>query len=108
MTARQMYDFALGQIAYYERQIEFIEKHLGFCNRELARSRSEDRRIAKYAMETDGSDPLTARIFGGNYVSTDTRKLMNERAKYYRERKRSHARLAHYRKEAEFWERFIG
>lgn len=103
-----MYDFAVGQVAWYEKQNEYVEKFLGFCNREIIRSRAEDRRIAAYALETDGDDPLTRKIFGGKYVSGDTRKLLRERAKYYRERKHNNARIEHYRAEAAEYERFIG
>lgn len=108
MTARQIYDFSVGQIAWYEKQNDYIVKFLAFCNNELARSRSRDKEIAEYALSTEPDNPLTVRIFGGHYVSSETQKLLNERARYYRERKRNNERIAHYTKERDYWERFIG
>lgn len=102
-----MYDFAIGQVAYYKRQNEYVEKFLSFCNRELARSRKEDAEMKEYALSTQPDDELTQRIFGGDYVSSDTRKLLAERAKYYRERKRNNERIQHYTKEAERYARLM-
>ena len=108
MDDRQMYDFAVGQIAWYEKQNEYIKKFLAYCNRELTRSRSRDKEIAEYALSVEPDDPLTVSIFGGDYVSDDTRKLLRERAKYYRERKTNNKRISHYEKERDYYERFIG
>lgn len=108
MTSRQMYDFAIGQIAWYEKMNGHIEHHLAFCNNQLARSRKQDKEVAEYALATQPDDPITVKIFSGNYISNETRKLINERAKYYRERKLNDKMIAHYKSEADYYERFIG
>ena len=108
MTARQMYDFAIGQVAWYEKQNEFCHTMIEYCNRSLKRSRKEDRELAAYALEHDPNDPLTVRVFGGKYVGKETRDRINERAKYYREIKHNNKRIEHFRSEADYWERYIG
>lgn len=108
MTARQMYDFAIAEVAFYEKQIDFDKGQIEYYGREIKRSRSEDRDLAAFALREKPDDPLTLRVFGGKYVSGDTRRLVNMRAHYYRQLKKDTARAAHFRQEAEDFARFIG
>ena len=107
MTSRQMYDFATAQVEWYEKQIQFCKEQIEFCNKQLKLTRKEDKEIKAYALAND-SHPLTQKIFGGNYIGTETRKYMNERARWYRDVKRYEKYVTHYRKEAKEMEKYIG
>lgn len=108
MTAREHYDFAIGQIAWHEKQIAWERGQIEFCNRELKRTRKEDAELKAFAMERYPNDPLTERIYGGKYIGKETRKYMNERAKHYRDIKWNEKWIVRYRKQAEEMERYIG
>ena len=108
MTARQFYDFAVGQIAWYERQNEFCKRQISRCNDWLKRERANDKELAQFALNDRPEDPITVQVFGGKYVGSETRKLINERAKYYREIKYNNKMIAHYEHERASWERYIG
>lgn len=103
MTARQMYDFACGQVAWHEQQVEWCAEQIALYGRRIKRARAEDRELAAYALKEEPDDPLTLRVFGGNYVSTETRRLINARAKMYRWKKYNTARAEHYKREAEHY-----
>lgn len=107
MEMKWHYDFAVNQIKWYEQQNDFCTDQIAWCNRQLKRERENDRELARYALESEPDDPLTVKIFGGKYIGTETRKLINERAKYYREIKKNTARIEHYRKEAEQFSKYI-
>lgn len=102
MTPEMMYSFAKGQVEWYEHQNEFIRSQIQWCTRELKATRKEDKEIQEYALSHD-PDELTLKIFSGKYVSSETRKLINERNKYYREIKHNQKRADHYRREAEYY-----
>lgn len=103
MDNKMMYDFAVRQVEWYEKQTAFCRNQIERCNKWLKDERKQDKELAEYALKTDPDDELTQRVFGGKYVGTETRKLMNERAKYYREIKKNDARIQHYKKEAEYY-----
>lgn len=107
MTSRQMYDFATAQVEWYEKQIQFCKEQIEFCNKELKRTRKEDKEIKAYALASD-SHPLTQKIYGGNYIGTETRKYINERARWYRDVKHNEKRKAYYEKEAQEYAKYIG
>lgn len=108
MTYRQLYDFYVGQVAWYTKQNDFCTGQIAYCNRELKRQRAEDKELAEYALSCEPNDPVTVRVFGGKYVGTETRRLINERAKYYREIKHNNKRIAYYQKEADDMLQYIG
>lgn len=107
MTARELYDFYVGQVAWYEKQIEFNHSEIEYCNRQLKRTRKEDKELKEYAL-ANHPDDITLRIYSGNYVGTETRKYINERARWYRDVKHNEKRAEYYRKEAEKMEHYIG
>ena len=107
MTAREIIDFAVKQIAWHEKDIAWCRREIEFCNRELKRTRKEDDELKAWALERKPDDPWTLRTYGGKYVGKETRKYMNERARYYREIKRDEKWIAKYRKQAEEWERYL-
>ena len=108
MTAREMYDFFNGQVACYQKQIEFENEQINFCNRQLKRTRKEDKELKEYALSARPDDSITVQVFGGNYIGTETRKYINERARRYRAIKHNEKRIAYYRKQAEEMEKYIG
>lgn len=90
---------------YYAEQIEWYTKQNVFCRgqiewytKQLKRSRKEDRELAEYALSTKPADELTLKIFGGKYVSNETKNMLNTRARYYREVKDNEKRIAFYQK----------
>ena len=107
METKMMYEFAVSQIAWYNRQTEFCKRQIEWCNKELKRERANDKEISKYALETEPNNPITVKLFSGNYIGTETRKLINERAKYYREIKRNAERITHYKREAEKLSKYL-
>lgn len=108
MTARELYDFYRSQVEWYERQQDFERSQIEFCNRELKRTRKEDKELKEYALAQYPADSVTAQIYKGNYVGRETRKYINERSRRYRSIKHNEKRIAYYRKEAEEMERYIG
>ena len=107
MTAREIIDFAVKQIAWHEKDIKWIREQIDFCNRELKRTRQEDAELKAGALERQPDDPLTLRIYGGKYVGRETRKYINERAKHYRDIKHDEKWIAKYRKQITEWERYL-
>ena len=108
MTAREMYDFFNGQVAWYQKQIEFENGQIAFCNHELKRTRKEDKELKEYALSARPNDRITLEIYGGNYIGRETRKYINERARRYRAIKYDEKQIAYYRKQAEEMEKYIG
>lgn len=106
MTAKEMYDFSIGQVAWYEKQNAFVSGQIAYCNNQLKRTRKEDKELASYAMSHDPS-PFAVKVFGGKYVGDETKKLVNERARWYREQKHNTSRIAYYTQQAETWEKLI-
>lgn len=101
MDNQSYVDFARGQIEWHEKQNAFCRRQIDWCNRDIKRTRAHDKEIAEYALSCEPDNPLTVKIFGGKYISDDTRKLMNERAKYYREIKYNNKRIEHFKKQVE-------
>lgn len=107
MTAQEHIDFAHKQIAWHIGQIEWARLQIAWCNDRLKRTRKDDAELKAYAMADRPDDPMTARIFGGKYVGTETRKLMNERARYYRDIKSGERWIAKYRKQISDFSRYL-
>ena len=103
MTPAEFYDFSLKQVEWYNKQNDFCDGQIAWCNNQLKRERARDKELATYALQKQPDDPLTLRIFGGNYVGDETRKLTNERAKYYREKKHNNKRIEYYKRQCEYW-----
>lgn len=107
MTAREIIEFAEKQIAWHKKNIEWTKGQIEFCNHELKRTRKEDAELKAWALEQKPDDPLTLRIFGGKYVGRETRKYMNERAKYYRDIKHDEKWIAKFQKQIDDWSRYL-
>ena len=107
MTAREIIEFAVKQIAWHEKDIAWTKGQIAFCNRELKRTRKEDAELKAWALENRSDDPLTLRIYGGKYVGKETRKYINERAYHYRQIKHDEKWIAKYRKQIAEWERYL-
>ena len=101
MTFREMHAFALKQIDWYEKQNTFARKQIDFCNRELKRTRKDDAELKTFALARDPDDRITREVFGGKYVGQETRKYINERARWYRDIKRNNSMIERYRKSAD-------
>ena len=107
MTAREIIDFAKKQIEWNNGQIEWTRKQIDYCNRQLKRTRAEDADLKAFALERYPDDPMTERVYGGKYVGRETRKLMNERAGYYRDIKRYEKWIVTYRKQIADFSRYL-
>ena len=107
MTAREIIDFAHKQIDWHTKNIEWHKRQIVFCNKELKRTRKEDTELKAFAMERYPDDPMTARIYGGKYIGTETRKYINERAKHYRDIKHDQKWIGKYQKQITEWERYL-
>lgn len=100
-----MYAFCIEQVEWHKKQIDFCDSQIKFYTRELKRSRARDKELKQYALESRPDDPWTQKFYGGKYVSDETRKNINTRAQYYRERKYHIGRVEHYTKESEKYRR---
>lgn len=107
MTSRQIYDFAVSQMEWHKKQINFDRSQIAFCNRELKRTRKEDKELQEYAL-SNNPDRFTVETFSGNYVGSETRKYIKERAKWYRSIKSNEKKVAHYQKMADDMLKYIG
>lgn len=101
MTIKELYDFSKGQIAWYTKENEFCKRQIAWYNRQLARTRKEDREMKEYAIASRPGDEVIMRIYGGQYVGNETRKYINERARYYREVKSNQKMIERYTAECE-------
>lgn len=93
--------FYAEQIDFYTRQNTFCRRQIEYYSREIKRSRERDRALKEYALTERPNDAWTQNVYGGKYVSDETRKHINTRARYYREIKRNNGRIEKYTKELE-------
>ena len=91
--------FYTEQIEFYTRQNGFCRRQIEYYSREIKRSRESDKALKEYALSERPEDPWTQKIYGGKYVSSETRKYINTRARCYREIKRNNGRIEKYTKE---------
>ena len=94
-------DYYAGQIAWYQKQNEFCKGQIAYYSREIKRSREKDRELKEYALSERPDDEWTQKVYGGKYISDETRKNINMRAKYYREIKSNNRVIEKYTKELE-------
>lgn len=80
---------------YAKKEIEWCTKQIEYCNRQLKRTTQEDGEFIEYIWNRGVVTKLDWECFLSKpYVSGETRKLINERAKYYRWRIKHKKELA--------------
>lgn len=99
MTKQEMRDFAQSQVEWYTKQIEWDRKQIERINKDLAQSRKDDKDMAAWAMERYPNDRFAQETYKEGYKSVQTKKLINERSKYYREIKRYGSYVEQYKQE---------
>lgn len=93
-------EFAKKQVEWYKGQIEWYDKQIAWETRDLEQSRQEDRKLVEYIWSKGPLTKVDMLIWGSKkYESGETRKIKNQRARSYRQRKWCREQLAGYLKE---------
>ena len=96
MTRQEMREFAESQVKWYTNQIEWLEKQNEWITARLTETRKDDREMAQWALDKYPDDEWTRKTYGQGYKGSETKKLINERARNYREIKKAKAHIAQY------------
>lgn len=99
MTRKEMRDFAAGQIKWYTEMVDELKERNQRITERLIQTRKADKEMAAWALENKPGDEWTVKTYGPGYKGEETRKLLNERARNYREIKSYTARIAQYERE---------
>lgn len=94
-------DWNRRQAEWYTQQVEWYNRMIDFANKDLKYERDKDRELFEYVWGKGVITEWEARIYGydiNTYVGSETKKILNERNRYYRQRKRDKARAAEYTK----------
>lgn len=94
MKSTDMKNYAEGQVAFWTKQITFDKGHIEWINKELARTRKEDRELKEWAKTYDNGK--YANLYEGRYQSEETKKLLNERRRWQRDLKNAEKELTRY------------
>lgn len=96
MTSETMRNFYNTMIRHYTHNIEFCSGQIEWYTGQIQRSRAKDKEMVEWVWSKGVLTSFEARIYTKDYQSTETKKLIKERAKHYRDRKQSERRLAEY------------
>lgn len=107
MTYREMKEFAESQVAWYAKQIETDSRWIKDCTKKIAESRKNDREVAAAILADDRNSETIKSLFRGDYQSSETRDLLNERRRLLYERKKYTARLNKYRNDVEKYSKLM-
>ena len=99
MTKQEMRDFAQSQVEWYTKEIEWDRKQIKRINEDLIQARKNDKEMATWAMEHYPDDRFAQEHYKEGYKSIETKKLLNQRSKYYREIKKFQACVEQYKQE---------
>ena len=87
MKTLEILEFYKHEVEYNREQVEWYRKQIKYVNRQLERSRQGDKELIEFIWGRGVVTKLDWECFiskGKDYMSGETRKLMNERARYYR------------------------
>lgn len=87
--------------AWYAKDNEWVNGQIDWHTKQIKKSRTDDRKLVAYVWSQGVVDKHEFNLFcKKGSVSTRTKELMNQRAKYYRQRKDNERRAEEYRKKA--------
>ena len=92
------------QVDYYTKDIEFDEKQIQWANRDIKYERKRDRELYEYVWSKGVLTEWEMRYYGmpiSQYISSTTKKLINDRQRYYRHKKKDMQKLEYYKKQLE-------
>ena len=95
MTFAEMKEFAEKQVAWYTKQVDWDSKEIRSLTEQIAKSRKSDKETQKSILEGDYSETVKS-CFRGKWISDDTRKLLNDRARMCRARRHDLAMIEKY------------
>ena len=104
---KEMYDFAIRQVAFYENMVDYDNKDIEFCNWQIKRSREEDRKMVSYVWGRGVVTEWEFNFYNKNYAGSETKANINRRAKAYRSRKHHAAMIEKYKKEAAYFRKYV-
>ena len=104
---KEMYDFAISQIAFYENMVDYDNRDIEFYNWQLKRSREEDRKMVAYVWGRGVVTEWEFNFYNKNYAGSETKYNINRRAKAYRSRKHHASMIEKYKKEAAYFGKYV-
>ena len=97
-------EFYEKQVDFYTREVEFDNKQIEWANRDIQRERESDKRLYEYVWSKGVLTEWEYRCYGmpiNQYKSHSTKKYINDRARYYRHKKKDIRKLEYYKKQLE-------
>lgn len=94
MKSIDMKNYAEGQVTFWTKQITFDKGQIEWTNKQLARTRKEDREQKEWAKTYNNGE--YAHLYEGRYQSKETKKLLNDRRRWQRDLKNAEKELARY------------
>ena len=92
------------QVEFYKKEIEFDDKQIKWANQDIQRERERDRSLYEYVWSKGVLTEWEHRYYGmpmKQFKSSTTQKYMNDRARYYRHKKKDIKKLEYYKKQLE-------
>lgn len=97
----QMKEFDAKQLAWYKHEVEWYTGEKEYVTKQIAEARKDDKQLVEHIYS---KGPLTAmdyRLFGNNFQSTETKKLIAQRRHIRRQIKKYEAKVVYYTKKVE-------
>lgn len=101
MAEFNMREFYEKQVAYYRHNVEFDEHEIAWENEQLKKSRADDRRLVEHIWSKGPRTALDAELFGKDFKSVETKRILANRKRWYRMKKRDLRNLQDYLKRLE-------
>lgn len=97
-------EFYEKQVDFYTKEIEFDDKQIAWANEDIKRERESDRRLYEWVWSKGVLTKWDMKWYGmplAQFKSHNTRKYINDRARYYRHKKKDIKKLEYYKKQLE-------
>lgn len=103
MAEFDMREFYENQVAWYKHNVEFDEQEIAWENEQLKRSRKEDREMVKWVWSKGVLTEWQMKTYGNpkKYQGTETKKILANRRRWYRMKKRDLRNLQDYQRRLE-------
>lgn len=107
MKMSELREFAVEQIAWYEKDIERLNRWIRDETKDLAASRKFDRDLAASILADETKPDVLKDAFRGNFVSFATKKHLADRNRLYRERQHERRMIEKYTADIQRYDEFI-